>query len=171
MKISDEDKKYESSWKRISSSNFHSDQLEFWYYKNYNNYVSIRKIEDFRSTYSLTSLFLFWVLLLISELWLESTAGQLAKDWWEFFGILFTAVVLLPPILTVCTWLLLDYFFACFMPHEQRIKVWNKYGISCPKCFKLAEPINKSRNNYTCHNPDCDMPDFANVAHNVSRAY
>ena len=192
MKSSDEDVdgRYKYNWNNISGADHYDgetednqslgikkddqtedEQIKFWYYKNYNNYVSIRKTEDIRKKYVGISLFLFWGLLIIWQLWKESTAGQLAKDWPGFFGALFALFVMVLPMVTIVSFLLLDYFFACCMPHEQRLRVWGKYGISCPKCFKLAEPINKSRNKYICHNPDCDMQEFANIAHNVSRAY
>jgi len=62
-------------------------------------------------------------------------------------------------------WIILgDFFYALIAPQDHRKSVWLKYGITCPKCFNLAEPKSDSGNKYRCHN--CNLESFSGAPHN-----
>ena len=57
--------------------------------------------------------------------------------------------------------------YAWLAPRASRKELWLKFGISCPKCLKLAEP--RYHNKYECYNPDCDVQQFTGAVHGLKQ--
>jgi len=167
----DAEKQYKNEWNNITNNlESKNNYVAFRVYETYDNYVSIKKKEDKRENNLLYTLFFLWGLLGIYILYKEAGSSR-ADDYGkgDYLRIMFWLFVLWMAWAFASFGVILNFFPFPIAPNGQRRIVWLKYGISCPKCLKLAEPINKSRNNYTCHNPDCDLKEFANIAHNVNR--
>ena len=140
-------------------------------YKDKINFLSITKNEKKRALWFCNFILFFSVcILMVVHVMLYTRDWSFSKTTWLYVALYRLEDLFISLFSWFCVGLLLVYVLSFqklgwLQPNYSRKRVWLKFGTSCSKCFKLAEPISGTQNKYHCHNPNCELDDFSAIPH------